>query len=419
MEKTRRVRERRLGRDFRWLLASAWSSNLADGIMLAAGPLLIASLTTDARLVALAATLQWVAKLLFGLPSGAITDRVDRVRLISIVNVARALLLAALTAALAVDRVSIAGVLLVFFLFGIAEVFADNASGALVPSLVHRDDLAAANSRLVGSVIVGNQLAGPPIGAALFVVGSATAFGAQVALIGVAVAFVLRVRHQRAVDPAEPGELAQQTASSVAADIRVGVVWVARHPAVRTLVLTIMLFNVPFGAAWSVLVLYANDHVGLGAVGFGLLTTLSAIGGLIGTAAYGMITRRVSLGALMRVGLLVETIVYLSLALVSRPSIVMGIFLVFGAHAFIWHTTSITVRQRAVPQQLQGRVNSVNSMGVFAGMVVGSALGGPIAERWGIVAPYWCAFGAAVVFVLLLWRPLAHVSVADDHPVSQ
>ena len=72
------------------------------------------------------------------------------------------------------------------------------------------------------------------------------------------------------------------------------------HAAVRTLVLTIFIFNITFGAAWSVLVLYATEQLGLGEVGFGLVTTVGAVGGLAGTLSYGWITRRVSLGNLMR-----------------------------------------------------------------------------------------------------------------------
>ena len=78
-------------------------------------------------------------------------------------------------------------------------------------------------------------------------------------------------------------------------DIIEGFRWVIHHPAVRTLVLTIFIFNITFGAAWSVLVLYASQRLGLGDIGFGLLTTVMAAGGLLGTASYGWITRRVSL----------------------------------------------------------------------------------------------------------------------------
>ena len=80
----------RLGVGFRWLLASSWVTNLGDGIALAAGPLLVASLTHDAFLVALAATVQWLPPLLFGLMAGALTDRLDRRLIVVTVDLARA-----------------------------------------------------------------------------------------------------------------------------------------------------------------------------------------------------------------------------------------------------------------------------------------------------------------------------------------
>ncbi|MEJ7704461.1 MAG: hypothetical protein WKF47_12655 [Geodermatophilaceae bacterium] len=72
--------------------------------------------------------------------------------------------------------------------------------------------------------------------------------------------------------------------------------------------------------------------------------------------AYGWITRRLSLGNIMRIGLIIETLTHLGLALATSAWLAMPIFFVFGAHAFIWGTTSVTVRQRAVPSRLQGRV---------------------------------------------------------------
>ena len=164
-------------------------------------------------------------------------------------------------------------------------------------------------------------------------------------------------------------------------DIAEGLTWVLHNPAVRTLVLTIFIFNITFGAAWSVLVLYAQQRLHLGAVGFGLITTCSAVGGLIGTGLYGWITRHVSLADIMRIGLIIETLTHLALALTTNAVVALGIFTVFGAHAFVWFTTSQSVRQRAVPDDLQGRVSGVNMVGVFSTLVVGAALGGVIAQR--------------------------------------
>jgi MFS family permease len=406
---TEAVLPSRLGADFRWLLASSWATNLGDGIALAAGPLLVASLTRDAFLVSLAATVQWLPPLLFGLMAGALTDRLDRRLIVVVVDLTRAAVLVVLTLAVVTDHVPIAVALAALFVLGSAEVFADNSAQTLLPMLVHRDDLALANSRLQAGFITVNQLAGPPLGAALFAVGAAWAFGAQAVVVALGAVLVLRVAlppHGR--DPHQSTHLRH--------DIAEGFRWVRHHPPVRTLVLTIFTFNITFGAAWSVLVLYATVRLGLGEVGFGLVTTVGAVGGLVGTASYGWITRRVSLGDLMRIGLVVETLTHLALALTTSPWVAMPVFFVFGAHAFIWGTTSVTVRQRAVPMALQGRVGSVNLVGVFGGLVIGSTIGGVLAQHVGLTAPFWFAFAGSAVFVVLIWRQLAHIAHADEQP---
>jgi predicted MFS family arabinose efflux permease len=308
------------------------------------------------------------------------------------------------------EAVPVAVALAALFLLGVAEVFADNTSSTLMPMLVGREDLGLGNARLMSGFITLNQLAGPPLGAALFAAGSALPFVSQAVLVLAGVALASRI-----VLPAH-GRPPEER-SRLRADVAEGIRWVRHHAAVRTLVLTIFIFNITFGAAWSVLVLYATRHLGMGSVGFGLLTTMSAVGGIAGTAAYGWITRRVSLGNLMRVGLVVETLTHLALALTTVPAVALAIFFVFGAHAFIWGTTSMTVRQRAVPTHLQGRVGAVNMLGVYGGLVLGSAVGGVLARHWGLTAPFWFAFVGSALFCTLIWRQLAHIA-HDDAPTS-
>ena len=400
---------RRLGTGFRWLIASSWVSNLGDGIALAAGPLLVASQTRDPALVALAVLLQQLPWLLFGLYAGALADRLDRRAIVVAVDLTRVGVLALLALSIATGVVQVSVVLGALFLLGTAEVFADNATGTLLPVLVARPDLALANARQQTAFLTVNQLVGPPLGAALFAAGAVWPFVSQAVLVGLGAVLISRLSlPAHGHDPATPHH--------VRADIAEGFRWVRAHAAVRTLVLTIATFNVTFGAAWSVLVLYASDRLRMGEVGYGLLTTVSAVGGLVGTTAYGWITRRMSLGDLMRVGLVIETLTHLALALTTEPVVAMGIFFVFGAHAFIWGTTATTVRQRAVPTRLQGRVGSVYSLGVFGGLVVGAAVGGLVAQRWGVTAPFWFAFVGSAVFVVLIWGQLRHVAHADEDP---
>lgn len=396
----------RLGRSFRWLLASSWTSNLGDGIALAAGPLLLASQTGSPLLVALGATAQWLPPLLFGLLAGALTDRLDRRLIVVVVNAVRCAVLALLAAAVLTGAVSVAVVLAALFLLGTAEAFADNASRTLLPVLVHRDDLAVGNARLQAGFLTLDQLAGPFLGAALFSVGAAWPIIADAVLVAAAAALVSRV-----VLP--PGPRDDGPRPRVRHDIVEGLRWTWHHAAVRTLVLTITTFNVTYGAAWSVLVLYATERLGLGPIGFGSITLVIAAGGLAGTLAYGRITRHVSLGDLMRIGLVVETLTHAALALATSAWVAMPVFFVFGVHAFVWGTTSTTVRQRAVPVELQGRVGGVDVVGVYAGLVVGSGIGGMLASWYGVTAPFWFAFAGSAVLVVLLWRQLSHIAHAD------
>jgi predicted MFS family arabinose efflux permease len=403
-----RVLPARLGTGFRWLVTSSWVSNLGDGFSLAAGPLLVASETHNATLVALATLLQRLPWLIFVLGAGALVDRWNRALMVASVDLARAAVLGLLAVTILTGRVSIGIVLAVMFLLGTAEVFSNTASSSLLPSLVERQDLTLANARLYMGFAVVYQLAGPPIGAALFGNGRALPFIGQALLVGAGALMVLRIRL--------PARSEQAPADRhVRREIAEGFRWALHHAAVRTLVLTILIFNITFGAAWAVLVLYARERLHMGAVGFGLLTTASAVGGSIGTLSYGWITKRVRLGNVMRIGLIIETLTHLSLALASSAAVALGIMVVFGAHAFVWGTTSVTVRQRAVPGPMQGRVASVNSLGSYGGLVLGAALGGPIADRFGITAPFWFAFVGSAVFVVLIWRKLRHIA-HDDEP---
>jgi predicted MFS family arabinose efflux permease len=154
---------------------------------------------------------------------------------------------------------------------------------------------------------------------------------------------------------------------------------------VRTLAIIILVFNVTWAAPWGVLVLYATRHLGLGAVGYGALTAAAALGGIVGIACFGWLERHVRFATLMRVCLSLEVLMHLSFARTTSGIRIIAflIMFVFGAYAFVWGTTSTTVRQRLVPRDLQGRIASVNAVGVFAGIVIGQLLGGLIAQTWG------------------------------------
>jgi predicted MFS family arabinose efflux permease len=322
------------------------------------------------------------------------------------VNLGRAFVLVALVATIVSGSVNIALVLLALFILGTAETFADSASSTLVPSLVAREDLGIANARMQGTFVLTNQLLLPPVGAFLFAVGPAIPFAANAAGFALGALLISRVvTDVRSVRPDRP---------SVRSEMLEGVRWLIGHPPMRTLALTIFTFNVTFGAAWSVLVLYAGDRLGMNEVGFGLLTTAVAVGGLVGTFSYGRLERRFALGDIMRVGLLIETATHLVLALTTSAAVALATLVVFGAHASVWGTTSTVVRQRAVPDELLGRVGGVYRVAIMGGLAIGAPIGGLLAQAFGITAPFWFAFAGSALLVAILWRQFDNIVHAGD-----
>lgn len=395
----------RLGRDFGKLWTGVAATNIGDGIALAAGPLLISSLTDDPRLVAGAVFAQQLPWVLFALVSGAWVDRLDRRKLIAAVNVFRAAVIAGLATAVWADAATVWLIYLAFFLVGTGETLADTASSALLPAIVPAEALPKANARLTAVLYVGNQFAAPPIGAALFVIAAALPFGVNAVMFLVAAAVMLTIRHRPAPKPAEPGR-------RISREIREGVRWLFGHQLLRTLAICLGLMNVLLMAAFAIYVLYAKERLGLGEIGFGILITAGAVGGLIGTALVTPLRRRFGDHTLLRVGLLVETATHVGLALATSVWVAGATTLVFGIHGAIWGVVATSIKQRVVPDELLGRVSSVIYLLVIGGSAIGAPLSGVLAAWLGVTGPFWVAAGAMTVLTVLVWRKFSKAAFA-------
>ncbi|MEO1063593.1 MAG: MFS transporter [Actinomycetota bacterium] len=394
---------RRLGTNFRWLVSSSWATNLGDGMGIAAGPLLVESLTDDPLLVGLAWLVGRLPALFFGLHAGVAADRFDRRRLLIVANLARAGVIAVLAITIATDAVGIGLVLAALFVLGVAETLADTTSHTLLPMIVRPGDLTTGNTRLMFGFIGLDQLVGPSIGAILFAVGASVPFFGQAVVLafGVVLASRLRLGPVTAPDP---------TATTVRREIAAGLRWLWGHAAIRTLAITVAVFNLTFGAAFSVLVVLATERLGLGEVGFGVLTSISALGGILGTVVYHRVEARIGMAAIMRIGLVIEASTHLVFATATTAWPAMVAMFCFGVHASMWGTTAATIRQASVPEHLQGRITAVYGVGLKGGLVIGAAAGAVLAQVGGITAPYWFAFVGSTITLVLIWRSLAHIA---------
>jgi MFS family permease len=407
-------RHPRLGADFARLWIANAISNLGDGVTGVAGPLLVASLTGNPALVAGAVFVQQLPWLLFALPVGAYVDRLDRQRLLVAVNLARAAVLASLAAAVWTDLASLPVLYTAFFLFGAGETLADSASVALLPSIVPPQGLARANARLLGTYLVGNQLLAPPVGAWLFVVAAALPFAFDAASFLAAALLVAPLLGRRRL-----GSKPQQPPRSLRAEIAEGLGWLWRHRTLRLLAICLADMNLAGAGTFAIWVLWARQRLGLEGVGFGVLVTAYAAGGLLGTSLASRLDVTVGPAILLRAGLCIEAACQLVLALTRSPWIAGATLVVFGAHAMVWGVVTVSLRQRLVPDRLRGRVNSVYFLFDLGGAALGTLLGGGLASALGITAPFWLASGAVGLLTVATWRRFSPDTLTSRVPVPK
>ncbi|SER98350.1 MFS transporter [Actinokineospora terrae] len=401
----------RLGPDFARLWTTSAVTNTADGIMIAAGPLLISGLTDDPAAIGAVVFVAQLPWLLFSLISGALVDRWDRRRVVVAVNVYRGVVIAGLAVAVATGAVTVWLVYLAFFLVGVGETLVDNAATALVPDVVAVEALPRANARQQGVAIVTNLFVAPPLGAALFVVAAALPFSLEAALflLGAVVAATLRHR---------PPPRRVEHRRRMRDEIVEGVRWAWSHRLLRSMAVSLCLMNIALMATVSILVLYAEQRLGLSEVGFGLLFAAVAAGGLIGSASAPWLQRRVGDSLLVRVGLLIETATHFGLAITTDAWVAVVINVLFGAHGAVLGVVLTSVRHRAVPERLRGRVGSVYSLLVVGGSAIGSLLGGFVVRGFGVTAPFWAAGVAMVALTAVVWRGFRPAAFAAEagHP---
>lgn len=400
----------RLGSPFRYLLGANWLNALGAGMALAAGPLLVASRTSDARLISLAALLDWLPGLLFGLYAGVLADRHDRRVLMVLGNALRALILVALVTMLVTHHISVAAVLVTMFVQGVSDTFTQAAGGAVLPMVVQARDLGVATARFQFGSMGLQRLIGPPLGAALFGLGQYWPFGTQLVCSALAAVLLAQL-----VLPAHGVAREQRRRATV--EIREGWRWTWRQPTMRTLNLQVFAFNLAYGAVWSTMVLYARHRLGLSATGYGLLLGCLAVGGVIGAATYGTVERRLRMSTIMRSGLVWEVTTWAVLGWTDRWWVAFAALLLFGVHEAYWASIYSTIRGRIVPNELRGRVGAVSVMLSTAGLVIGAALAGPLSHRFGLTAPYWFGFGCSAAVLAAIWTQLRHLAY-DETPAD-
>jgi len=379
--------------------ARLWSastvSTWGDGIYLTALPLLAAQLTRDPLQIGVVASVGFLPWLLVGPVSGVLVDRWDRRRVMWSADLTRALIVSGLGAAILFDAASIPLLLTVGFGLGVGQTLYDGASQAIIPELVGREQhqLEHANGRLLGAQQVSQEFIGPPTGGALFSITAGLPFLADALSFAASSALVASIRGS--YRPQRSGERRR-----IRTDLAEGFRYLIRHRLLRCLAITAGVSNIAFMAGESVLVLFAQDKLGLGSIGFGLLLTGQAVGGVLGSLLAARISRTVGPGVLLIGLILVEAAAAVGFGLASTPVLAGMALALTGAAVTITNVVTQSIRQGLVPAYLMGRVIAAFRMVGFGSIPLGALLGGLIAREYGLRAPF--LVGAVILAVLAL-----------------
>lgn len=368
-------------RNYRLVFSASAISNLGDGVSALALPWLATLLTRDAMLVAMVATAQRLPWFLLSLPAGVWTDRLDRRMLMvraDLVRFSLTLMVVALVLSTpqmpVADAQSLPAILalsLLAFLLGCAEVLRDNAAQTILPSVVAKADLEAANGQMWSAERVMGEFIGPPLAGVLIAMGVAVPFGFDAATFAIAALLIWLL----VLPPRAP-----QTLVPFWESLLQGIRWMRANPVILRLAIMLGIVNACHMAGLTILVLYAQDVLGLTALGTGLLMTAGAVGSVLGGLIAPGICRRLGLRTSMIFGLIAFGTDY-ALFVVTGSPVIAGLGLAIGGFgAMVWNVATVSFRQRIIPDGILGRVNSIYRFFGWGSMPLGALAGGALVQ---------------------------------------
>ncbi|WCE69209.1 MFS transporter [Sulfitobacter faviae] len=394
-------------------------TNLADGIALLVWAWMASLLTRDPVLVAVlpvAIRLPWF---LFSLPAGLVTDRMDRLRLMRLMDMVRmaafagaglstwlVLPLAPATETGTAEPVLFTTLVICALLVGTAEVFRDTAAQTILPTLVSSRGLERANARLYAAELTGNALLGPAFGAILIGAFVWLPFGANAVLFLAALIVLSGLRG----DFAPP----VRTRRNWRAELCEGLTFLRDAPFLQVLAVVTATWNLCHQMVVIGLILHVQENLGLDATIYGLILGAGAVGGVAGGFVAERAIARIGAGTAAQWSTLASAICFASIGLAPNGWALAIVLVLFEFQSVFWNVVSISYRQRVIPNALLGRVNGIYRLLSWGMMPIGLLLSGVtvrlaeiVADRdLALLAPFALAGLLTAVLTAGIWKAL-------------
>ena len=374
-----KLKTEKLGPAFNRLFSASAISNLADGLLAVAAPLLAITLTKNPVLISMLSALVMLPWLLFAIPIGLIVDRVDKRLLITFTNSLRFVIAGLLALAIATDFVTIYWLFVAAFLIGISEVASDTASQSLIPVILEKKHFERANSRLnIAETVIQNFIGGPLSGF-LYATAVVLPFVLNSAGFLIAAIFVFLIpAHLITESRDETKEPAEK--KSFIGDIKFGLKYLWNDPDLRGLVTITTSLGFFYSLSMSTMILFITEVLGLQAKFFGVLMAGAGSGAIIGALLAPRISKKFGRGKVLALAIFMSSVTVLFQAL--SPN-----YWVFGVVGFVssffitnWNILLMSCYQVLIPKELYGRIHGARRTFVWGMMPLGAFLGGVIAQ---------------------------------------
>jgi MFS family permease len=382
-----------------WIASTV--SNLGDGVFLVALPLMASRLTSSPLSISLVGVFAGLPWLVLPLPIGAIIDRSDRRRLLLQADTFRTILVGLLAVVVASGHTRIWMLWVVALGLGVAEVFFDNASQAILPAIVPAELLEKANGRRYSAEVTANIFVGTPLGSLFFTLALWLPFVVDSLSYMMAVLLVITVRGSFRA-PTSAGSGSSERATTLRDDVRNGLSWLWSHRLLRGLAIALGLSNFGFQMSQAVFVLFAKERLHISDGQFGLLLSAMGLGAIVG----GLVGDRL-VAAVGRLVALYGSVVVWIITLTAVGAVPVAWFVTVMAAieslaATVWNVVTVSLRQQIVPDHLFGRVNSVYRWFGWGTIPLGALAGGEVAHLFGLRMPYFVGAGFVAVALVVL-----------------
>ena len=367
-----------MGPAFNRMWASSIISNLSDGILIAAAPLLAISLTDSTVLISAIGAMVMLPWLLFAIPIGVLVDRVDRRFILAGANATRSAVVGMLALLIATDQVTIYWLLVASFVIGVCEVAADTTAQSLIPQIVDEKNFEKGNSRLQISETVIQGFVGAPLSGFIYAIAIALPF--FINSLGLAIASLLALSIPIKYLQDVRTDNVEKEKKKFVADMKFGIRYLYNEKALRRLVVTTASIGVCYSMATATMVLFIIKELELPKQLFGVILALQSIGAIAGAFMAPRLSKKYGRSNVMTFGIVSSSILILVEGFSPNIYVLVALSTLGGFAISQWNILLMATYQTVIPNELYGRIHGTRRTLVWGMMPIGSLLGGVLAQ---------------------------------------